>query len=101
MLQSSPTVMTLAVALAKAQAEISNPENSLVAVLPAEPGRPECRFRYASLASGLESRARRSASTRSQRSRPRRSTATAAPSSSPPFVGEDQQICCRSTARRP
>ena len=41
-------------ALAKAQAELTNPEKSLVATLPAERGQPERTFRYASLAGGLE-----------------------------------------------
>ena len=44
----------LAAALAKAQAELTNPEKSLVATLPAERGQPERTFRYASLAIGLE-----------------------------------------------
>jgi hypothetical protein len=44
----------LASALAKAQAELTNPEKSLVATLPAERGQPERSFRYASLAGGLD-----------------------------------------------
>src|SRR4249920_1311212 len=52
--RSSETVAALAGALAKAQAELTNPEKSLVATLPAERGQPERTFRYASLAGGLE-----------------------------------------------
>ena len=52
--RSSDTVSALASALAKAQAELVNPEKSLVATLPAERGLPERSFRYASLASGLD-----------------------------------------------
>jgi hypothetical protein len=40
--------------LAKAQAELANPEKSLVASLPAERGQPERTFRYASLSRGLD-----------------------------------------------
>lgn len=54
MSQSSASVATLAAALAKAQIELTNPEKSLVATLPAEQGRPERSFRYAPLSSGLE-----------------------------------------------
>ena len=54
MLQSSHSVAALAAALAKAQAELSNPEKSLSARLPAERGQPERSFRYAPLAGGLE-----------------------------------------------
>src|SRR6476620_9761634 len=53
--RSSESVAALAGALAKAQAELTNPEKSLVATLPAERGQPGRRsFRYASLAGGLE-----------------------------------------------
>jgi hypothetical protein len=52
--RSSESVAALAGALAKAQAELTNPEKSLVATLPAERGQPERTFRYASLAGGLE-----------------------------------------------
>ena len=52
--RSSETVSALASALAKAQAELVNPEKSLVATLPADRGQPERSFRYASLASGLD-----------------------------------------------
>jgi hypothetical protein len=52
--RSSESVAALASALAKAQAELTNPEKSLVATLPAERGQPERAFRYASLAGGLD-----------------------------------------------
>src|SRR5204863_6275582 len=52
--RSSESVAALAGALAKAQAELTNPEKSLVATLAAERGQPERTFRYASLAGGLE-----------------------------------------------
>src|SRR6478752_6032253 len=52
--RSSESVAALAGALAKAQAELTNPEKSLVATLPAERGQPGRTFRYASLAGGLE-----------------------------------------------
>src|SRR6187397_963623 len=52
--RSSESVAALAAALAKAQAELTNPEKSLVATLPAERGQPERSFRYASLAGGLD-----------------------------------------------
>src|SRR3954469_12683690 len=52
--RSSDSVAALAAALAKAQAELTNPEKSLVATLPAEHGQPERTFRYASLSRGLD-----------------------------------------------
>ena len=52
--QSSASVAALAAALAKAQAELTNPEKSLVATLPAERVQPERRFRYAPLSGGLD-----------------------------------------------
>ena len=52
--RSSESVAALAGALAKAQAELTNPEKSLFATLPAERGQPERTFRYASLSGGLE-----------------------------------------------
>src|ERR1041385_3620490 len=52
--RSSESVAALAGALAKAQAELTNPEKSLVASLPAERGQPERTFRYASLSGGLD-----------------------------------------------
>jgi hypothetical protein len=51
----SSTIGALACALAKAQAELRNPEKSLTAILPGVFPREEARsFRYASLASGLD-----------------------------------------------
>jgi hypothetical protein len=53
--QSSPSVGILAAALAKAQAEISNPEKSLTATIVSPFPREGSRtFRYASLSSGLD-----------------------------------------------
>jgi hypothetical protein len=53
--RSSPTIASLAAALAKAQAELVNPEKSLVATIRADgPGRADQTFRYASLSSGLD-----------------------------------------------
>lgn len=54
--RSSASVVALASALAKAQAELVNPEKSLTAtVRTGRAGeRPERTFRYASLASGLD-----------------------------------------------
>ena len=52
--RSSDSVAALAAALAKAQAELTNPEKSLVATIPAERGQPERTFRYASLSRGLD-----------------------------------------------
>lgn len=55
MQRSSPSIASLASALAKAQIELSNPEKSLVGTIHSQsPGGPERSFRYASLASGLE-----------------------------------------------
>src|SRR5205807_1367587 len=52
---SSETIVAIASALAKAQAELTNPEKSLTATMPAAFPREEARsFRYASLASGLD-----------------------------------------------
>jgi hypothetical protein len=52
---SSESIGAIAGALAKAQAELSNPEKSLTATIPATFPREEARsFRYASLASGLD-----------------------------------------------
>src|SRR5581483_2844883 len=50
--RSSETIGAIATALAKAQAEINNPEKTLTATIPARDG--ERTFRYASLASGLD-----------------------------------------------
>ena len=53
--RSSETVAALASALAKAQAELINPEKSLTAILrTSRPGERERSFRYAPLSSGLE-----------------------------------------------
>ena len=52
---SAETIGALAAALAKAQAELINPEKSLTATLPAgSPGEADRTFRYAPLASGLD-----------------------------------------------
>jgi hypothetical protein len=52
---SSETIGTIAAALAKAQAELTNPEKSLTATIRSPFPREEDRtFRYASLASGLD-----------------------------------------------
>jgi ERF superfamily len=52
---ASPSIGALAAALAKAQAELVNPEKSLVgAIARSEPGAPERTFRYAPLSSGLD-----------------------------------------------
>jgi len=53
--RSSETIGTIAAALAKAQAELVNPEKSLVGTIRSEaPGAAELSFRYAPLSSGLE-----------------------------------------------
>ena len=53
--RSSPSIASLAAALAKAQAELINPEKSLTATIRSdERGRAEQTFRYASLSSGLD-----------------------------------------------
>ena len=53
--RSSESVAALATALAKAQAELVNPEKSLTATIaPDRAGERERTFRYASLASGLD-----------------------------------------------
>jgi hypothetical protein len=53
--RSSETMGAIAAALAKAQAELVNPEKSLVATIrPDGPGAVERSFRYAPLSSGLE-----------------------------------------------
>ena len=55
MQRSSETIGKIAGALAKAQAELENPQKSLTATIPSVFPREESRtFRYASLASGLE-----------------------------------------------
>jgi hypothetical protein len=53
--RSSETIGTIAAALAKAQAELVNPEKSLVGTIRSDaPGAAERSFRYAPLSSGLE-----------------------------------------------
>jgi hypothetical protein len=54
--RSSETIGTIAAALAKAQAQLVNPEKSLVATIRStdEPRRPERSFRYAPLSTGLD-----------------------------------------------
>ena len=55
MQQSSESVAALAAALAKAQAQLVNPEKSLTATIrTGRPGETERTFRYAPLSSGLE-----------------------------------------------
>jgi hypothetical protein len=55
MQRSSESIASLAAALAKAQAELTNPEKSLVATIrPNGPGDAERSFRYAPLSSGLD-----------------------------------------------
>ena len=51
--RSSETIGAIAAALAKAQADLENPERTLLATIPARDG-AERSFRYASLANGLE-----------------------------------------------
>jgi hypothetical protein len=52
--RSSPSIASLAAALAKAQAELVNPEKSLTATIRSEGGAAERSFRYAPLSSGLD-----------------------------------------------
>jgi hypothetical protein len=53
--RSSPSIASLAAALAKAQAELVNPEKSMTATIRSdERGRADQTFRYASLSSGLD-----------------------------------------------
>jgi hypothetical protein len=53
--RSSPSISSLAAALAKAQSELVNPEKSLAATIrPEGVGGTEQTFRYAPLSSGLE-----------------------------------------------
>jgi hypothetical protein len=55
MQRSSQSIASLAAALAKAQAELVNPEKSLVAIIRSDgPRGPEQTFRYAPLSSGLD-----------------------------------------------
>jgi hypothetical protein len=53
--RSSDTIGTIAAALAKAQAQLVNPEKSLTGIIQSEPGGRAARsFRYAPLSSGLD-----------------------------------------------
>jgi hypothetical protein len=53
--RSSESIGAIAAALAKAQAELSNPEKSLIGIIgPSTPREPGRAFRYAPLSSGLE-----------------------------------------------
>ena len=55
MQRSSETIGTIAAALAKAQAQLVNPEKSLVWMIRSDQaGATERIFRYASLSSGLD-----------------------------------------------
>src|SRR5262249_32768736 len=55
MQRSSETIGTIAAALAKAQAQLVNPEKSLVGTIRSEQASgPERSFRYAPLSSGLD-----------------------------------------------
>jgi ERF superfamily len=55
MQRSSETIGTIAAALAKAQAQLVNPEKSLAGTIrPDQPGGSERSFRYAPLSSGLD-----------------------------------------------
>jgi hypothetical protein len=54
MQRSSETIGTIAAALAKAQAQLINPEKSLVATIRSDGPRAEQTFRYAPLSSGLD-----------------------------------------------
>jgi hypothetical protein len=75
MQRSSETIGTIASALAKAQAELTNPEKSLIATICTDgPGRVERSFRYAPLSSGLEIVRKTLSSMKLPPYRPRRST---------------------------
>src|SRR3974377_391883 len=52
--RSSETIGTIAAALAKAQAQLVNPEKSLVGKIPSQRGRAQQTFRYARRASALD-----------------------------------------------
>src|SRR5947207_6078201 len=54
MQRSSETIGTIAAALAKAQAQLVNPEKSLVGTVRSDSGGSERSFRYAPLSSGLD-----------------------------------------------
>ena len=79
MQRSSNKIGTLATALAKAQAEIVNPEKSLTATIVSPfPREGQRTFRYASLSTASTSSANALASMRSPRSKAPRSTGTLA-----------------------
>jgi ERF superfamily len=54
MQRSSETIGTIAAALAKAQAQLVNPEKSLVGTIRSDPSGSERSFRYAPLSTGLD-----------------------------------------------
>src|SRR5215469_18516551 len=54
MQRSSATIGTIAAALAKAQAQLVNPEKSLVGTIRSEGSEADRAFRYAPLSSGLD-----------------------------------------------
>jgi hypothetical protein len=54
MQRSSETIGTIAAALAKAQAQLINPEKSLTGIIQSDAGRAQRSFRYAPLSSGLD-----------------------------------------------
>ena len=81
MQRSSPSIGSLAAALAKAQGELINPEKSLVATIRKDgPRGTEQTFRYAPLSSGLDIVRKILGNMRSQRCRPPRSTRASASS---------------------
>ena len=85
MQRASESIACLAAALAKAQAELTNPEKSLVATIrPNGPGEAERSFRYAPLSSGLDIVRKTLASMKSRPCRPRQSTRPPASLISPP-----------------
>ena len=54
MQRSSERIGTIAAALAKAQAQLVNPEKSLVGTIRSDPSGSERSFRYAPLSTGLD-----------------------------------------------
>ena len=75
MQRCSETIGAIAAALAKAQAELTNPEKSLTATIRAShPRESDQTFRYARSPPDSISSASRSARRKSRPSRPRRST---------------------------
>jgi len=72
--RSSESIAALASALAKAQAELVNPEKSLTATIrTAGPGETQRSFRYAPLSSGLDIVRKTLGQHESQHSKPRQS----------------------------